>query len=79
MCSVSSLQANPEDYHFFIFMNSSVRGPFVPPYARGATRWQDLFFNRLNDHIKLVGPTIRCVSAFVYSAAAAIPCVTAAP
>lgn len=26
--------ANPEDYKFFIFMNSSVRGPFIPPYAR---------------------------------------------
>ncbi len=26
--------ANPDDYKFFIFMNSSVRGPFIPPYAR---------------------------------------------
>ncbi|KAL4428545.1 hypothetical protein ABPG75_002634 [Micractinium tetrahymenae] len=56
----STGQANPEDYKFFLFMNSSVRGPFVPPYARGYTRWQDLFFNKLDDHIKLVGPTISC-------------------
>lgn len=56
----SSGKANPEDYKFFIFMNSSVRGPFVPPYARGGTRWHDLFFNRLSDHVKLVGPTISC-------------------
>ena len=29
---------------------------------QGATRWQDLLFNKLSDHIKLVGPTIRCAS-----------------
>ncbi|KAI7836092.1 hypothetical protein COHA_010020 [Chlorella ohadii] len=52
--------ANPDDYKFFIFMNSSVRGPFIPPYARGGTRWQDLFFDKLTDHVKLVGPTISC-------------------
>jgi hypothetical protein len=65
-----------------LILRSTLLACFPPPAAaplQGATRWQDLFFNRLNDHIKLVGPTIRCVSAFVYSAAAAIPCVTAAP
>jgi hypothetical protein len=33
-----------------------------PPAAaavQGSTRWQDLLFNKLSDHIKLVGPTIR--------------------
>ena len=30
----SSGAADPEGYKFFIFMNSSVRGPFLPPYAR---------------------------------------------
>jgi hypothetical protein len=36
--------ANPEDYEYFIFMNSSVRGPFLPPYmsvgaAGAAAEW----------------------------------------
>lgn len=56
----SSGQANPEQYAFFLFMNSSVRGPFMPPYVRGGAHWQDLFFNKLSDHVKLVGPTISC-------------------
>lgn len=30
----SSGQADPSRYKYFIFMNSSVRGPFIPPYAR---------------------------------------------
>lgn len=53
-------QADPQQYKYFIFMNSSVRGPFIPPYAKNSTRWQDLLINKLSDRVKLVGPTISC-------------------
>lgn len=52
--------ADPSIYRYFIFMNSSVRGPFIPPYAKNNTRWQDLLINKLTDKVKLVGPTISC-------------------
>ena len=36
-------------------------GCLLPLAARqGGTRWHDLFFDKLSDHVKLVGPTIRC-------------------
>lgn len=47
-------------YKYFIFMNSSVRGPFVAPYARKFTSWQRLLTDRLSDRVKVVGPTISC-------------------
>lgn len=47
-------------YKFFILMNSSVRGPFVAPYARAQTSWQRLLTDRINDTVKVVGPTISC-------------------
>jgi hypothetical protein len=51
---------DPDNYTYFIFMNSSVRGPFVPPHLRNLVRWQDLLIEKLNDKIALVGPTISC-------------------
>jgi hypothetical protein len=58
-------------YKYFIFMNSSIRGPFFPPYyltllTSYETRhhkkfhWYSLFTQRLNHKIKLVGCTISC-------------------
>jgi len=46
-------------YKYFIFINSSVRGPFIVSYYLDS-RWYTIFTNRLNDHIKLVGCTINC-------------------
>lgn len=34
-----------------------------PACLQGGARWQDLFFDKLTDHVKLVGPTIRCAGA----------------
>lgn len=50
-------------YKYYIFMNSSVRGPFLPAYVRGKIRWEDLFISRLTNEVKLVGPTINCEGA----------------
>jgi hypothetical protein len=56
-------------YKYFIFINSSVRGPFFPPYflkflsddKDKSFYWYHVFTKRLNDKIKLVGPTISCI------------------
>lgn len=44
------------NYDQFIFVNSSVIGPFVPSYYEG--RWTDIYLNGLRDNIKLFGSTI---------------------
>jgi hypothetical protein len=49
-------------YKYFIFLNSSVRGPFIASYYDNAI-WYTIFTRRLNDHIKLVGSTINCQTA----------------
>ena len=43
-------------YENFIFVNSSVIGPFVPDYYQG--KWTDVFVNGLNSQVKLFGSTI---------------------
>ncbi len=62
---------NLTQYKYFILMNSSIRGPFFPPYYlkflsdykrefRKIFYWYYVFTKRLNAHVKLVGPTINC-------------------
>jgi hypothetical protein len=43
-------------YDNFIFVNSSVIGPFLPPDFKG--RWTDIYVNGLTDTVKLFGSTI---------------------
>ena len=63
---------NLTQYKYFIFMNSSTRGPFFPPYflkfledyqkkMNEAFHWYDVFTRRINAKVKLVGCTINCV------------------
>ncbi|UJR20038.1 hypothetical protein I4U23_023172 [Adineta vaga] len=58
---------NLKKYKYFIFMNSSIRGPFFPPYfiqlvlkANFNYYWYSVFTKRINDKVKLVGCTISC-------------------
>jgi len=46
-------------YKYFIFLNSSVRGPFIVSYYENII-WYTIFTRRLKDRIKLVGSTINC-------------------
>lgn len=46
-------------YENFIFVNSSVVGPFLPPYYKG--KWTDIYLNGLKDNIKLFGSTINTI------------------
>lgn len=48
-------------YSAFVWINSSVRGPFLPPYINPDTfPWTRAFTDKLTDDIKLVGATISC-------------------
>ena len=45
-----------ENYEKFIFVNSSVIGPFIPAYRKD--KWTDIFINGLENNVKLFGSTI---------------------
>lgn len=44
------------NYDTFIFVNSSVIGPFICPYYNG--KWTDIYLNGLKNNVKLFGSTI---------------------
>ena len=69
-----NLRLDLKRYKYFIFINSSVRGPFLPPYyleflsdyqreLKKAFYWYHIFTKRINDKVKLVGCTISCATA----------------
>jgi hypothetical protein len=43
-------------YDYFIFVNDSCTGPFLPVYVKD--RWTDIIINQLDDKVKIVGATI---------------------
>jgi hypothetical protein len=45
-----------DKYEFFVFINSSVRGPFLPSYSE--SRWVNAFTDRLRGDVHLVGASI---------------------
>jgi len=47
-----------KDYDSFIFVNSSVKGPFIPSYYK--EKWTSIYLNGLSDTVKLFGSTINC-------------------
>jgi hypothetical protein len=44
------------NYNHFIFVNSSVVGPFIPTYYKD--KWTDIYISGLKDNIKIFGSTI---------------------
>lgn len=50
-----------EKYDNYIFVNSSVVGPFLKPDFKG--KWTDLYINGLHDNVKLFGSTINTIGA----------------
>ncbi|PNH09423.1 hypothetical protein TSOC_003960, partial [Tetrabaena socialis] len=56
---LNCLRAASKQFKFFVFVNSSVRGPFVPSYATYA-HWSLMMTQYLRGHVKLVGSTINC-------------------
>jgi len=47
-------------YDYFTFINSSVRGPFIPSFVN--IKWYQPFINLLKDNVKLVGTTINILN-----------------
>jgi hypothetical protein len=47
-------------FKYFIFINSSCRGPFLPPYA-SKQHWTDPFTSKITAEVKLVGPSIHFI------------------
>jgi hypothetical protein len=58
-------------YKYFIFLNSSIRGPYFPPYYLALVSlyesrlgkkyyWYSAFTERITETVKLVGPLISC-------------------
>jgi len=45
-----------KNYTHFIFLNSSVCGPYLPPKYRG--KWTEMFLKKITGNVKLVGSTI---------------------
>ncbi|CAH1778986.1 unnamed protein product [Owenia fusiformis] len=46
-------------YKYFVLLNASVRGPFIPPYANDK-HWTTYFTKFLDSYVKLVGTSICC-------------------
>ena len=47
-------------YDYYFFMNSGVIGPIIPHYFT-QHHWSNVFINKINDKVKLVGTTIVCL------------------
>jgi hypothetical protein len=47
---------NTHAYQHFIFINATVRGPYIPPYSNAS--WTEAFIEPLSDRVGLVGTTI---------------------
>ena len=47
-----------KNYDYFVFINSSVSGPYIPLYYKFF--WPNIFTEMLNDEIKLSGVAINC-------------------
>ncbi len=58
-------EAQLQQYDYFIWMNPSVRGPFMPAYLRGSMHWTEPLLSKLRGDVKLVGPTISCEHATI--------------
>ena len=52
---------NHNQFRYFVFINSSVRGPFLPSFIKRS--WLDVFISLMSPVVKLAGPTINCESS----------------
>jgi hypothetical protein len=48
-------------YRFFIFLNSSVRGPFIPSYLPAGWHWPRAFTDLLSEDVKIAASSIVCL------------------
>jgi len=55
------LDENKLSFQYYIFMDSSVIGPFLPTYYPKSLHWSNIFTSKITNNVKLVGTTISCV------------------
>lgn len=63
LAGLSTVQVHINQYEYFVWVDSSVRGPFLPSYLTQMSNpplWHTLLTSRLNSTTKLVGATISC-------------------
>lgn len=48
-------------YSYFIFLNSSVRGPFYPSYMPRGWHWPDAYLDRFSADVRMVASSIACL------------------
>lgn len=58
--SLPDIAPTLHEYTYFIWLNSSVRGPFMPAYLHNKMHWTLPFLDKITDATKLVGATISC-------------------
>ena len=54
----SLLQTDIDSFDYYIFINDTCRGPFIPNYIPTNLNWVTMFCDKLTDTCKLVCPTI---------------------
>jgi lipopolysaccharide biosynthesis protein len=57
-----------DNFDYFICINDTCRGPFLPNYIPKSLTWVEMFLQDLNDKIKLVGPTWNIEDNWISSA-----------
>eukprot|EP01025_Chloroclados_australasicus_P034486 TRINITY_DN3522_c0_g1_i1.p1 TRINITY_DN3522_c0_g1~~TRINITY_DN3522_c0_g1_i1.p1 ORF type:complete len:553 (+),score=36.55 TRINITY_DN3522_c0_g1_i1:136-1794(+) len=62
-----------DQYDQFMFVDSSFRGPFLPISMKHRRFWVDIFINRLNSMVKLVGSIVHCQPSNVKGQRTTIP------
>eukprot|EP00892_Ulva_mutabilis_P001487 jgi/Ulvmu1/11339/UM074_0054.1 len=59
-------------YSYFYFLNSTVRGPFLPQYLKGRLHFTELMAAKLVGNVKLVGSIISCATVAKPGASGAV-------
>ena len=59
--TLMQLAKRKRSFKYYIFLNSSVRGPFFPSYMPAGWEWPQAFTTRFTDRIKVVSSSIVCL------------------
>lgn len=51
-------------FEYYVFLNCSVVGPFLPSYYPKNIHWSKIFTERITDKIKLIGTIIGCLGEY---------------
>ena len=60
--ALENIKTNNKNYDYYFFINSGVIGPILPHYFK--SHWTEIFTNKINDDVKLVGTTIVCLPTY---------------